>query len=82
MAGYVSIVSNVFTDVTPFSLAVLCCRAQPQQQQNLLEQALAEEMVKAARRSGQDATRTPQVQFKQVSIVTQRIACFMQHARV
>ena len=38
----------------------------PQQEQDLLQQALADEMAKAARRSGQDAGNGSQVQFKQV----------------
>ena len=42
------------------------CRPEPQQQQDLLEQALAEEMAKAQRRSGQDASKASQVHFKQV----------------
>ncbi len=41
-------------------------RPEPQQQQDLLEQALAEEMAKAQRRSGQDVAKASQVQFKQV----------------
>ena len=45
---------------------VFICRPEPQQQQDLLEQALAEEMAKAQRRSGQDAGKASQVQFKQV----------------
>ncbi len=43
-------------------------RPEPQQQQDLLEQALAEEMAKAQRRSGQDAGKASQVQFKQVQL--------------
>ncbi|DBB10990.1 hypothetical protein WJX82_011459 [Trebouxia sp. C0006] len=42
-------------------------RPEPQQQQDLLEQALAEEMAKAQRRSGQDVGKASQVQFKQVN---------------
>ena len=45
---------------------VFICRPEPQQQQDLLEQALAEEMAKAQRRSGQDVSKASQVQFKQV----------------
>lgn len=45
---------------------VFICRPEPQQQQDLLEQALAEEMAKAQRRSGQDASKASQVHFKQV----------------
>lgn len=53
--------------VVPPSLVAGCCRPQPQQQQHdLLEQALAEEMAKAQRRSGQDPAKLSQVQFKQV----------------
>lgn len=56
----------------PESEAVLCWlfgrRPEPQQQQDLLEQALAEEMAKAARRSGQGASKGAQVQFKQVML--------------
>lgn len=51
----------------PPSLVAGWCRPQPQQQQHdLLEQALAEEMAKAQRRSGQDPAKLSQVQFKQV----------------
>lgn len=44
----------------------LACRPQPQQQHDLLEQALAEEMTKAARRSGKPGGAPSGVQFKQV----------------
>ena len=50
----------------------MCCmhgrRPEPQQQQDLLEQALAEVMAKAARRSGQGVSTGSQVQFKQVML--------------
>ena len=44
------------------------CRADPQQK-DLLQEALAAEMAKAARRSGQDVSKGSQVQFKQVTPV-------------
>ena len=46
------------------------CRAQPQQQHELLEQTLAEEMSKAQRRSGTASTLHPGVQYKQVNTHT------------
>lgn len=50
------------------------CRAEPQQQ-DLLQQALAAEMAKAARRSGQDVSKGSQVQFKQVMLVHSQACC-------
>lgn len=50
------------------------CRAEPQQQ-DLLQQALAAEMAKAARRSGQDVSKGSQVQFKQVTLVDSQSSC-------
>ena len=46
------------------------CRAQPQQQHDLLEQTLAEEMSKAQRRSGTASNLPPGIQFKQVHTYT------------